>query len=68
VNEVHGPGLIDLTSIGPTLAQRPIPLHLRSGAAGGWASEVFGSGSTAPAVDVKSLHAKIGELTLENDF
>ena len=37
----------------------------------GGASEVFGSGSTAPtapAVDVKSLHAKIGELTLENDF
>jgi transposase len=35
------------------------------------ASEVFGSGGTAPsppAVDVKSLHAKIGELTLENDF
>jgi hypothetical protein len=32
---------------------------------------VFGAGSTgpvAPAVDVKSLHAKIGELTLENDF
>jgi hypothetical protein len=32
---------------------------------------VFGTGSTAPttpAVDVKSLHAKIGELTLENDF
>jgi hypothetical protein len=22
----------------------------------------------APAVDLKSLHAKIGELTLENDF
>jgi transposase len=37
----------------------------------GGASEVFGSGSAAPAapaVDVKSLHAKIGELTLENDF
>jgi transposase len=36
----------------------------------GGASEVFGSGSLAPAaptVDVKSLHAKIGELTLEND-
>jgi transposase len=36
------------------------------------AAEVFGSGgSTGPAtptVDVKSLHAKIGELTLENDF
>jgi transposase len=37
----------------------------------GGASEVFGSGgdrAMAPAVDVKSLHAKIGELTLENDF
>jgi transposase len=35
------------------------------------ASGVFGPGGTAPAVpvvDVKSLHAKIGELTLENDF
>jgi transposase len=35
------------------------------------ASEIFGSGvaaSTAPTIDVKSLHAKIGELTLENDF
>ncbi|SRR6266404_2326498 len=37
----------------------------------GRASDIFGSGSMAPstpAVDVKSLHAKIGELTLENDF
>jgi len=37
----------------------------------GAASGVFGPGGTAPAapaVDVKSLHAKIGELTLENDF
>ena len=37
----------------------------------GRASDIFGSGSTAPstpAVDVKSLHAKIGELTLENDY
>lgn len=24
--------------------------------------------SKAPAIDVKSLHAKIGQLTLENDF
>jgi transposase len=35
------------------------------------ASEIFGSGGGAPAaptIDVKSLHAKIGELTLENDF
>ena len=35
------------------------------------AAEVFGSGAPraeAVAVDVKTLHAKIGELTLENDF
>ena len=36
------------------------------------ASGLFGSGSrakeSAPAVDLKTLHAKIGELTLENDF
>jgi len=35
------------------------------------ASEIFGPGGGTPAtpvVDVKSLHAKIGELTLENDF
>jgi transposase-like protein len=39
----------------------------------GGAVEVFvpGAGAAAqaaPAVDVKALHAKIGELTLENDF
>jgi transposase len=37
----------------------------------GGAAEVFGAGTGAPqepAVDVKALHAKIGELTLENDF
>ena len=27
-----------------------------------------GAGTNTPTVDVKSLHAKIGELTLENDF
>ena len=36
------------------------------------AIDVFDGGtsvkSSAPAVDIKSLHAKIGELTLENDF
>ncbi len=36
------------------------------------ASGVFGdeakSAPAAPTVDVKTLHAKIGELTLENDF
>jgi transposase-like protein len=38
----------------------------------GSAAAVFGPGNgnaaALPAVDVKSLHAKIGELTLENDF
>ena len=39
--------------------------RLLEGAAG-----VFGAEGArpAPAVDVKTLHAKIGELTLENDF
>ena len=41
--------------------------QLLEGAAG-----VFGAEArpepAAPAVDLKSLHAKIGELTLENDF
>ncbi len=35
------------------------------------ACDVFGSGSSrseAAPVDLKALHAKIGELTLENDF
>jgi transposase len=36
------------------------------------AADVFGSGTSgatvAAAVDVKTLHAKIGELTLANDF
>ena len=36
------------------------------------ASNVFGPGAGAtpstPPVDIKALHAKIGELTLENDF
>ena len=38
----------------------------------GGAADVFGpgggNGAAQPAVDVKLLHAKIGELTLENDF
>ena len=36
----------------------------------GGAADVFGPGGgvAEPAIDVKSLHAKIGELTLENDF
>ena len=41
------------------------------GAASESAANVFGPGgnaTTQPSVDMKSLHAKIGELTLENDF
>jgi transposase-like protein len=38
----------------------------------GGAADVFaasgGGSQSAPPVDVKALHAKIGELTLENDF
>ena len=38
----------------------------------GGAADVFGPGggnkTAQPTADVKSLHAKIGELTLENDF
>jgi transposase len=36
------------------------------------APEIFGDTHTGtgaePAIDIKSLHAKIGELTLQNDF
>jgi transposase len=46
---------------------------------GGWkeqllsgATDLFEQGArnkpSAPEIDIKSLHAKIGELTLENDF
>jgi transposase len=40
--------------------------QLESGAADVFSSA--GGQAAAPAIDVKSLHAKIGELTLENDF
>ena len=39
--------------------------QLLEGAAGAFGAEPK---SAAPAVDVKTLHAKIGELTLTNDF
>ena len=48
----------------------PIRSQLES-AAGGRGGRRVRAGSAepaTPAVDVKSLHAKIGELTLENDF
>jgi transposase len=41
--------------------------QLLEGAAGIFGVEAR-SEPAAPAVDLKSLHAKIGELTLENDF
>jgi transposase len=42
-------------------------VQLLDGAAGVFGSESRTSGN-GPAVDVTVLHAKIGELTLENDF
>jgi transposase-like protein len=41
--------------------------QLQEGAAGVFGSEARAD-ATVPTVDLKSLHAKIGELALENDF
>jgi transposase len=41
--------------------------QLTEGAAGVFGSEARAD-AAAPTVDLKSLHAKIGELALENDF
>ena len=41
--------------------------QLLDGASGVFGSEAK-SAPAAPAIDVKTLHAKIGELALENDF
>ena len=41
--------------------------QLQEGAAGVFGAAA-GAGANPPTVDMKSLHAKIGELTLENDF
>ena len=51
----------------------PNQIHIVESTARGWGCLCVRSGrrrprSPQPAVDVKSLHAKIGELTLENDF
>jgi transposase-like protein len=40
--------------------------QLQEGAAGVFGEA--GAGQAAPPVDLKALHAKIGELALENDF
>ena len=42
-------------------------LQLQEEAAGVFGSAA-GAAAKTPPIDVKSLHAKIGELTLENDF
>ena len=42
-------------------------VQLQEGAADVFGCAAGGAAKT-PSVDVKSLHAKIGELTLENDF
>ena len=41
--------------------------QLLEGAAGVFGAETKNE-TACPAIDVKTLHAKIGELTLENDF
>jgi transposase-like protein len=42
--------------------------RLLEGAAGVFGAEATSAAPAAPTVDVRTLHAKIGELTLENDF
>jgi transposase-like protein len=42
--------------------------RLLEGAAGVFGADSASAPSTATTVDVKTLHTKIGELTLENDF
>ena len=42
--------------------------RLLEGAAGVFGGDASSAPAAAPTVDVKTLHAKIGELTLENDF
>jgi transposase len=41
--------------------------QLANGAAGVFGADASGA-AAGPPVDLKLLHAKIGELTLENDF
>ena len=42
--------------------------QLLDGAAGVFGSGAASTAAAAAAVDLKTLHAKIGELALENDF
>lgn len=60
-----------LTELAQQFDVHPNPITQWRGQLLDGASGVFGDAATAdaaPAVDVKTLHAKIGELTLENDF
>ena len=58
--------------IGATIRRSRQPDHAMEGAASARGCRSIRSeakaGSIGPTVDLKALHAKIGELTLENDF
>jgi transposase-like protein len=60
-----------LTQLAEQFDVHPIQITSWKAQLEGGAADVFGPGSNRaaqlPAIDVKSLHAKIGELTLEND-
>jgi transposase len=61
-----------LTDLAPQFDVHPNQITAWKGQLVDAAAGVFGSGvgpaDAAPAVDVTVFHAKIGELTLENDF
>ena len=65
-------GRLDIDTACRAVRRSPQSDHLWKAQLEGGAADVFGPGSSngaaQPAIDVKSLHAKIGELTLENDF
>ena len=62
----------DDCAVGRAVRRSSEPDHDLEAQLEGGAADVFGPGSSTvqatPPVDVKALHAKIGELTLENDF
>ena len=65
-------GRKDAGRIGPAIRVHPNQITAWKDQLVEAAAGLFGSGGVAsappPAIDVKTLHAKIGELTLENDF
>lgn len=69
----RGQGRPDTGSVGGAFDVHPNQITSWKAQLEAGAADVFGPGgsSTAtalPAIDVNSLHAKIGEMTLENDF